>query len=421
MTHRSPDLHAALRLFALAAFAALQREVDNGAEVPFAFEEHDARGRTTFYEFRPLILSFVEGRAERLAELPDTRDALDELAREPAATLFAGSLTGGRTGEDAAFETILLPLVARVADVRGGFDWDDDLYEREYAELERLLFGTERRHVVVVPLIGLEVGTPVDLGGGLQARSFVTGELSGPWPESSGLLPERFAREPDRAAVLELTHALAPGATARPDAAAEIADAITALRLAVGGRWRPGRSTSSGSTATRSASGRRSRSPPRSRPASRPASTCSAAASRDACASVLPPPTRIRSSARRSTAGSSRSSRPSPSAPSSCGRRSTRCSARATGSGRPRCAPPSCSGRAAGSGPSSTPGSSRLPRAPRGPTRPTACAMPSLRRCSSVDRDELVEALDESLLGTRPRPGGRLLALAAEPAAATGS
>jgi hypothetical protein len=63
----------------------------------------------------------------------------------------------------------------------------------------------------------------------------VTGELSGPWPESSGLLPERFAREPDRAAVLELTHALAPGATARPDAAAELADAVTALRLAVGG------------------------------------------------------------------------------------------------------------------------------------------------------------------------------------------
>ena len=36
-------------------------------------------------------------------------------------------------------------------------------------------------------------------------------------------------------------------------------------------------------------------------------------------------------------------------------------------------------------------------------------------------RDELVAALDESLLGTRPRPGGRLLALAAEPVVATGS
>jgi hypothetical protein len=235
VAHRSPDVHAALRLFCLAGFALLQEEIERGADVPFAFEEHEARGRTTFYEFHPLIAGFVGGRAERLGELPDVRLALDELAREPAAALFAGSLSGGQTGEDALFGTILLPLLARTADARGGFDWDDATFEREYAELERALFGSERRHVVVVPLVGVELGTPLDLGGGVQARPFVTGELSGAWPESSGLLPERFAREPDRAAVLELTHALAPGATARPDVAAELADVVTALRLAVGG------------------------------------------------------------------------------------------------------------------------------------------------------------------------------------------
>src|SRR4051795_696351 len=96
MAHRSPDLHDALRLYCLAGFALLQDEVDRGADVPFAFEEHEARGRTTFYEFRPLILSFVEARADRLAELPDARLAFEELAREPAAALFAGALTGGR-------------------------------------------------------------------------------------------------------------------------------------------------------------------------------------------------------------------------------------------------------------------------------------------------------------------------------------
>jgi hypothetical protein len=233
--HRSPDVHAAVRLFCLAGFALLADEIERGAEIPFAFEEHEARGRTTFYEFHPLIAPFVEGRAERLAELPDVRLAVEELAREPAAALFAGSLSGGGTGEEALFETILLPLLVRTADVRGGFDWDDGTFEREYAEFERALFGAERRYVAVVPLVGVEVGTPLDVGGGVQARPFVTGELSGPWPESSGLLPERFAREPDRAAVLELTHALAPGATARPDAAAELADAVTSLRLAVGG------------------------------------------------------------------------------------------------------------------------------------------------------------------------------------------
>ncbi len=235
MSHRSADLHDALRLFCLAAFAALQDDVDAGAEVPFAFEEHDARGRTTFYEFRPLIGGFVESRRERLTDLPDARFALDALTAEPAAALFAGSLTGGTTGEGALFETILVPLLGRVAEARGGFDWDDATFEREYEELERALFGSERTHVAVVPLVGVEVGTIVELGGGVRARPFVTGELAGPWPESSGLLPERFGREPDRAGVLELVHALPAGTTARPDAAAELADATTALRLALGG------------------------------------------------------------------------------------------------------------------------------------------------------------------------------------------
>ena len=235
MAPPAPRLHAALRCFCLAGFGLLESDVEAGAEVPFAFEEHDAQGRTTFYEFRPLIASFVEARSERLAELADARLALAALGDEPAARIFAGGLNEGRAGEETLWETILLPLLVRTADARGGFDWDDETWEREYAELERTLFGSERRHVVVSPLIGLEVPTAIDLGGGIRARPFVTGELSGPWPESSGLLPARFGREPDRAAVLELTRALPQGATARPDAAAELADAVTALRLAVAG------------------------------------------------------------------------------------------------------------------------------------------------------------------------------------------
>ncbi len=129
----------------------------------------------------------------------------------------------------------MLPLLARVSESRGGFDWDDETFEREYGELERALYGSERLHVAVAPLVGLEVPAAVDLGGGVQARPFVVGELAGPWPESSGLLPDRFGREPDRAAVLELKHALPAGSSVRPDAAAELADAATALRLALGG------------------------------------------------------------------------------------------------------------------------------------------------------------------------------------------
>jgi hypothetical protein len=52
------------------------------------------------------------------------------------------------------------------------------------------------------------------------------------WPEASGLLPRDFGREPDRLCVLELERSLEKGASEAPDAPAELADAVTALRLA---------------------------------------------------------------------------------------------------------------------------------------------------------------------------------------------
>ena len=52
------------------------------------------------------------------------------------------------------------------------------------------------------------------------------------WPEASGLLPRAFGREPDRLCVLELERALEKGIDDVPDAPGELADAVTALRLA---------------------------------------------------------------------------------------------------------------------------------------------------------------------------------------------
>jgi hypothetical protein len=80
---RAPHLYRSLRLYALASFALLSQEVDAGAEIPFAFEEHDG-GKRPLYDYRPLVGSFVEARASRLAALPDALAALEELRREPA-------------------------------------------------------------------------------------------------------------------------------------------------------------------------------------------------------------------------------------------------------------------------------------------------------------------------------------------------
>src|SRR6266545_2059240 len=173
---RSPQLHSALRGFCLGAFAFLGREVETGAEIQFVFEEHGARDRPTLYEYRPLVRTYVETREGRLFALADTSLALE------------GSL-----------------------------------------------FGEERAYAAVAPLVGLEAGGIVELGAGLRVRHAADGELGAHWPEATRLAPEGFGREPDRMCVLELERALPVGGSEPPDAPGEIADAVTALRLATAG------------------------------------------------------------------------------------------------------------------------------------------------------------------------------------------
>jgi hypothetical protein len=233
---RAPHLHHALRGFCLGAFASAVRELDDGGDLPFSFEEHHGTGRPTLYEYRPLVRPFLEARAERLAELADAQVALEELEREPAAGIFARAHAGGGPStRDALLRTVLLPLVEETADGCGGFDWSDEAFERAYGRLEESLFGAQRAYGAIAPVIGLSTGALLDLGGGLRIRHVATGEIAAHWPQARGLLPDRFEREPDRLCVLELEQALPEGDASPPDAPGELADAVTALRLASAG------------------------------------------------------------------------------------------------------------------------------------------------------------------------------------------
>jgi hypothetical protein len=233
---RVPHLFNSLRCFCLGAFRALLADLDEGADLPFAFEEHASRGRPALYEYRPLVRGFVESRAHRLMRREDAQIALDELRREPAAAIFAaahGTKARSADEDDALFHSVLLPLLVATAEACGGFDWDDAAFEHAYAELETSLFGWDHAYAAVAPLVGITTGgATIDLGGGIRVRTAATGELAKLWPEANGLLPADFGREPDRLAVLELERALEPGATEPPDAPGELADAITGIRLA---------------------------------------------------------------------------------------------------------------------------------------------------------------------------------------------
>jgi hypothetical protein len=231
---RAPHLFEALRAFALGSFRALLLDIEQGAELPFAFEEHNSYDKPSLYEYRPLVKPFIEARAHPLRTRPDARLAVEELKREPAAAIFGRAHAGPRAGEhEALFTTVLLPLLTRAGELCGGFDWDDGAFARAYAELERALFGEGHSYGAVAPVIGVTTGgATIELGGGLRLRAAATGELAKLWPEPNGLLPADFGREPDRLCILELERALESGAAEPPDAPGELADAVTAIRLA---------------------------------------------------------------------------------------------------------------------------------------------------------------------------------------------
>ncbi|NUR75479.1 MAG: hypothetical protein HOQ28_04230 [Thermoleophilia bacterium] len=228
---RAPHLYESMRAFCLSAFAA-----ERGAQVPFAFEEHATREGPSLYEYRPLVRGFVEEQSPTLRRLPDARHALEDLKREPAAAIFARAHSGiGDTGDEALYRSILVPMLTWTAERCGGFDWDDEAFDAAYADLERTLFGTARTYVALAPVVGLSAGSDADLGAGITLRPVVAGEISNLWPEARGLMPPDFAREIDRLLLLELRRELEPDESEPPDAAAELADAVTALRLATAG------------------------------------------------------------------------------------------------------------------------------------------------------------------------------------------
>jgi hypothetical protein len=233
---RSPQLFAALRAFCLGAFFDLGMELERGAEIPVALEEHGGPNRPTLYEYRPLVGAFVAERALRLGLRDDARDALIALKDEPAAGLFAQAHAEDRVGEDEALRrTVLIPLLIATAEGCSGFDWDDGVFERVYGQLERTLFGERRTYVALAPLVGLTAGETVQLARGLRVRPVVTGELTASWPDAGRLLPPAFGREVDRTLVLELECDLDGSACRVPDAPAEVGLAVSALRLATPG------------------------------------------------------------------------------------------------------------------------------------------------------------------------------------------
>ena len=225
MKVRSPHLYGALRSFCLAAFAVLAPEAGRTGELTFVVEDHGG-----LYEYRPLVRDHVEARISSLEQLEDGQIAIAELRNEPAAAIFGGGDSADRT----LFRAILVPLLISTAEACGGFDWEDGAFNRAYGELEHSLYGTGRVHAAAAPLVGLSVRVPIDLAPGIQARTTTPAELLAGRPLGSNVLPARFGEEPERSSVLVFERGLSAGEATLPDAPRELAAVVTALRLATG-------------------------------------------------------------------------------------------------------------------------------------------------------------------------------------------
>ena len=199
------------------------------------FEEHAARDRPTLYEYRPLVRNFVEARGGRLLARGDTAIALEALGREPAAAIFARAHADAHA-DHALFRTVLLPLVADVAEACGGFDWDDEAFDRAYALLEHSLFGEKRAYAAIAPLVGRRSGRdrPARRRPARPARGRrrARGALAG---RGEARPATASAARPTACACSSSSATMPPEGGDPPDAPGEIADAITALRLATSG------------------------------------------------------------------------------------------------------------------------------------------------------------------------------------------
>ncbi len=219
-------------------------------------------------------------------------------------------------------------------------------------------------------------------------------------------MPPEFGRDTDRLLVLELKRELEPDEVEPPDAAAELADAVTALRLATAGAiaagpvvferldYRPLRDRAvapdrGDAAARRCDPARRGARPARGRPARAAAARRRGPRARRGARplgalALLRGAVPLRAGARGACVPARRRRRD-------------------LGRVAPGRRPPRREGRRAGRG-------ARRASAPSSSTgsRATRCAACSSRRCCTVTAAELVAAVDETLIGLRPRPSSVL-------------
>jgi hypothetical protein len=233
-----PALREPLQHFVQAAFSQLARDIAAGQEVPFAIEELGSGEGPRLYDYHPLFDRFIEERSSRIRSLADFRRAIEAVMADSGALAFARAHCPDATSDEERVRIVFLwPLLVRIAEREGTFDYSDEAFDAAYGRVEHDVVKTRHRFEALVPLTGVLVSNPpADLGAGVELLRMTAEDLARDWPESHGLAPPRFGREPDRLCALLIGAELDPKqGDAPPDATKVASAAILALRLVSGG------------------------------------------------------------------------------------------------------------------------------------------------------------------------------------------
>lgn len=187
---RNRALHDALRAFAEAAALQLSSDAAGGEEVPFEVVEQPGSG-TSMYCYRPLTAQFIRQRIGVLGRLPSYASAGDALERLGGLDGYLVARGEPRIPADRGerADAALRSFLSSIYDGTSEFVYEESRFARAYGELEARVYEDRVVSCLLVPVFGLELGSPsVDLGEGLVlARGDTVPDApaeavwSGPW------------------------------------------------------------------------------------------------------------------------------------------------------------------------------------------------------------------------------------------------
>jgi len=193
---RNRSLYDAISAFVEEAALQLCADAAEGEEVPFEVIEQPGSG-AAMYCYQPLTAQFIRQRIGVLGRLPGyapAAQALERLGGLDGYLAARGEIRIPAEGSERV-DAALRSFLSSMYDGTSEFTFEESRFERAYAELEARAYEDRVVSCVLVPVFGLELGSPsLDLGDGLVlARGDTVPDApaeavwSGPWDRPSVL------------------------------------------------------------------------------------------------------------------------------------------------------------------------------------------------------------------------------------------